>query len=89
MRERLFQLKGEEGQRPRPSTRQRARRHARRSRASSGNARKGNALTARVARRHRSSPKPAVANTYAASARSKRHELCGLEQDPTFEMVIP
>jgi hypothetical protein len=44
---------------------------------------------ARVVRRHRSSPKPAVANTYAASARSKRHELRGLEQDSTFEMVIP
>jgi hypothetical protein len=44
---------------------------------------------ARVVRRHRSSPKPAVANTYAASAGSKRHESRGPEQDPTFEMMIP
>jgi hypothetical protein len=43
----------------------------------------------RVAPRVRSPPKPDVANTYAASARSKRRESRGLKTDPTFEMVIP
>lgn len=84
-RERLFQPKGEEGRRLTPHARQRA--SGMLERAVPGKVLSGRACPSgrgqdrqRAAPRIHSPPKPAVANTYAAGARSKRRELRGLRQ---------